>query len=383
MLDRTVKWMLQQKDDQGGWRQSSGRWGARAEIRNAYINWALTEAGYSDSIEAEIESSYQFAKTSDDPYLMALVANVLLEVGDQRGEFLVEKLLKMQQPDGLWIGKEYSVMNSQGFNLNLETSALAVMALLDSDQAGADKAVELAIMAISKNKTEYGFGSTQATILCIKALLDYADKQTVIANEGAIALYINDQLIQQLHYNTSNKNAAITFDDFSQHLKAGSQKLEVRFTESGKPIPFEIVVDYFSIIPKNNASACKLKLETKLPNTKVKQGESTRLSTVLTNMTEEVITSPIAIVGIPSGLSPQPWQLKALQEEQTIAHYEVTHNKVVFYLRELAVGEVKKIHLDLKADIPGKYQSPASNAYLYYENDVMAWVSPTMVEVLQ
>jgi hypothetical protein len=37
----------------------------------------------------------------------------------------------------------------------------------------------------------------------------------------------------------------------------------------------------------------------------------------------------------------------------------------------------------LKADIPGKYQSPASNAYLYYENDVMAWVSPTMVEVLQ
>jgi alpha-2-macroglobulin-like protein len=118
-----------------------------------------------------------------------------------------------------------------------------------------------------------------------------------------------------------------------------------------------------------------------LSNDKVKQGETTRLSTILTNRTKEVITSPIAIVGIPSGLSPQPWQLKALQEEQTIAYYEVMHNKVVFYLREMAAGEVKNIHLDLKAEIPGKYQGPASNAYLYYENDVMAWVPPTWVEV--
>jgi hypothetical protein len=39
------------------------------------------------------------------------------------------------------------------------------------------------------------------------------------------------------------------------------------------------------------------------------------------------------------------------------------------------------INLDLKAYIPGNYESPASTAYLYYTNELKSWVGGNKVEI--
>ena len=49
---------------------------------------------------------------------------------------------------------------------------------------------------------------------------------------------------------------------------------------------------------------------------------------------------------------------------------------MVFHYRGLDAGEQKVIGLDLKADIPGKYEAPASVAYLYYTNELQKWTKP-------
>jgi hypothetical protein len=46
---------------------------------------------------------------------------------------------------------------------------------------------------------------------------------------------------------------------------------------------------------------------------------------------------------------------------------------VVCYYRDLAPNETKQINLDLKAEIPGSYEAPASSAYLYYTNENKVW----------
>jgi hypothetical protein len=39
----------------------------------------------------------------------------------------------------------------------------------------------------------------------------------------------------------------------------------------------------------------------------------------------------------------------------------------------MAPKDVKEINLDLKAEMPGEYDAPASSAYLYYTNEYKTW----------
>ena len=86
-------------------------------------------------------------------------------------------------------------------------------------------------------------------------------------------------------------------------------------------------------------------------------------------------------MGIPAGLGIQPWQVKEMQEKNLFDFYEIKDGTVVFYFRQMEAGEVKNIHLDLKADLPGEYEAPASSAYLYYSNDAVVWSKPERVVV--
>ncbi len=89
----------------------------------------------------------------------------------------------------------------------------------------------------------------------------------------------------------------------------------------------------------------------------------------------------MAVVGIPSGLSAQPWQLKELQEKGTIGFYEVTDNYVIFYFRDMAPNAENSINLDLKAEVPGVYEAPASSGYLYYTNEYKCWSTTGKIRI--
>ena len=110
-------------------------------------------------------------------------------------------------------------------------------------------------------------------------------------------------------------------------------------------------------------------------------GETVRLTTTLKNKSAEGVPNPIAIIGIPAGLSIQPWQVKEMQEKNLFDFFEIKNGYVVFYFRGMGGSEIKNIHLDLKAEVPGEYEAPASSAYLYYENDMVVWDKPEKVEV--
>jgi hypothetical protein len=110
-------------------------------------------------------------------------------------------------------------------------------------------------------------------------------------------------------------------------------------------------------------------------------GDAVRLSTTLKNITNEGLPMSMAIVGIPGGLSPQPQQLKELQEKGIFDFYEIKDQYIAFYYRALPPNATKKIDLDLKADIPGNYESPASFAYLYYTPEYRNWHSAGTVKI--
>jgi len=81
----------------------------------------------------------------------------------------------------------------------------------------------------------------------------------------------------------------------------------------------------------------------------------------------------MAIIGVPAGFTAQPWQLKELQEKKVFDYYEIKGNNIAIYYRCMEPNAVKEIKLDLKAEMPGVYDAPASSAYLYYTNEFKSW----------
>jgi hypothetical protein len=89
----------------------------------------------------------------------------------------------------------------------------------------------------------------------------------------------------------------------------------------------------------------------------------------------------MAIIGIPAGLSPQIWQLKELRDKKIADYYEIFDGYVVLHYASLTANETREINLDLKADIPGTYEAPASSAFLYYTNENKDWDKPSKIVV--
>src|SRR5207247_2765474 len=80
MLDRTRAWLLSRRDGKGGFNMNAkaldsfGR--APVDTTNAYIVWALIESG-EKGLDKEIAAVKASAVSTEDSYIVALVANIL------------------------------------------------------------------------------------------------------------------------------------------------------------------------------------------------------------------------------------------------------------------------------------------------------------------
>ncbi len=373
IITRAAKWLLSRKDGKGGWTKNPNAlhsW-AVAEVTDAYIVWALCEAGYGSEIQSEIDKSYQDAIKSEDPYMMALVANALFKANDNRATKLVGELSKLQQKEGTFNGLTSSVTNSTGHSLTIETTSLAALAMMQA--GGYMTKVEKAVTTISAGKTYYGYGSTQGTVLALKTLLEYAKNSKKVAESGTLAVYVDGKKATSVAYTKGQKE--IVLPNIAKHLKEGKQQINLQYENTEMPLPLGLELTYTTRLPQNSAD-CPFGLETKLPKKKVKMGETIRLSTVLSNKTTKGQPMTMVMVGIPAGLSLQAWQLKEMQERGVFDYYELFEGYAVFHYEQIKANATKSIALDLKADIPGAYEAPASSAFLYYTNEHKTWAMP-------
>ncbi len=102
---------------------------------------------------------------------------------------------------------------------------------------------------------------------------------------------------------------------------------------------------------------------------------------MVTNKTDEILPTSIAIIGLPGGIEPRHDQLKELVKRGKIDAYEVRGREVVLYWRGLRKNEKVEVPISLIASVPGTYTGPASSAYLYYTNEHKKWVRGLKVEI--
>jgi len=384
MIDRSAEWILSQKDEKGGFKRNTqayhdfGR--ISDDVTNAYIVYAMSEAGFTN-LKIEFNASVKKALETKDAYLLAMMANTAFKMNDVKtADQIMNVLLPLQFKDGSWTGSTHSITYSQGQSLTIETTAITMMAILKS-QGKYTNELNNAVKYLVNSRSGYGvFSSTQGTILALKALTEFAKASKKTTEDGTIQIFVDGKKVAEKEYKAGDKGA-ITVDGLEQYLtKEGKHDIKVKYVGVKTPLPYSIAVNWNTTLP-NSQIECAVDLKTKLAQLTANVGETVRLSATITNKKSKDIPSTMVILGIPAGFSVQPWQLKELQEKQIFDYYEIKGNNIAIYYRGMGPNSVKQINLDLKAEMPGEYDAPASVAYLYYTNEFKTWCGTDKITI--
>jgi hypothetical protein len=382
MMARTAAWLKGRRDGKGGYQRNAraldsfGR--AAPEVTDAYITYSLVEAGERD-LQAEVAAQARVAAATGDAYVLALAAGTLLGSPGRKSEGIraAARLARMQAADGAWRNADHSITRSGGLNLHIETTSLAVLALLRAGGHGG--AVRRAVEWLNANRGGYGrWGATQATVLALKAMARYAESTAKSRGPGSVTVLVNGKAVAETEYE-AGRSEPIELKELGSHLRPGKNTIEI--LHGGKePMPYSLAVEYRSVKPASSPEAV-VDLQTSIDRTRLHMGENVRVRAVVKNRTSRGQPMALARVGLPGGLTFQIWQLKELKERDLIAFYETRAREVILYFRDLKPGEVKEIPLDLVATVPGEYVGPASSAYLYYTDDQKVWTGGFSVTV--
>ena len=204
MLKRTREYLLGQRDGKGGFKRNPyaiDTFGyAPQDVTNAYVVWSLTESerelAEKTDLKLEIDALVKMSEKDEfknDSYMMALVANSLLNV-DRRDEAkkLVGRMLKDLVKDGMATGSKVSVVRSGGRDLDIEATGLTILATLKLNEVENMPTLHRMVKWVSAQRGNYGgFGSTQSTILALKALIGYTKQFPRPTGGGTVTLWAN------------------------------------------------------------------------------------------------------------------------------------------------------------------------------------------------
>jgi hypothetical protein len=391
MMERTRQYLLSCRDGKGGFTRNPralDHFGhAPDHVTNAYIVWALTESDRDgkDDLAKELAALTEQAKNSVDPYFLALVANGQLNRG-QTGPAveLLRKLVGLQAKDGSLEGTSTSITGSAGRDLRIETTALAVLAWLKANQPGAfNPAVQSAVRWIGQQRGGHGaFGSTQSTILALKALIAFTQANKQTAEAGELSVYVGDRLVGKKAFPAGARDViGVDIPNAEALLKPGANEVRVEITGKNQ-FPYTLSWSYRSQQPAS-AADCAVKLSTKLSKAEAAEGESVRLTAAVANVSGKGQGMAVAVIGLPAGLQVPVDQKELIQlrDRGDVSAYELLGRAVVLYWRDLAPGKTIEVSFDLLGHVPGEFRGPASRAYLYYNSDAKSWAEPLVVKI--
>ena len=122
-----------------------------------------------------------------------------------------DALIKNQLPTGNVTQSLTSITSSMGENLVIESTAISVLAWMN-DQTRYSSSITSAVNYIVSKVSNSGlYGTTQATILSLKAITTYMKEFTQINGNGNFVLYLNGIKVQSIAFNSTNREA-IQFD---------------------------------------------------------------------------------------------------------------------------------------------------------------------------
>ncbi len=397
LIQRTQTYLLAQRDGNGGFKRNAraldsfGR--APDHVTNAYIVWALVESDPDDKEGMDLTKEFdalkkqakEHAEAKDDPYFLALVANSLMlrpaNGNREAAVAILDRIAEKHLKNGSVEGAKTSITRSGGRDLQIETTALAVLGWLRAGEPTKFiKPVKDATKWIGQQRGSYGgFGSTQSTILALKALIEHTRKSRRPAEDGEIRLTIGDKTFKKAF--TKSDQEVITLELPADAFKSGMNEATVEIT-TAQPYPFSLAWSCSTLKPQDTGK-CAVEIATKLDRKNAVEGETVKLDVSLKNRKNEGHGMAVAIVGLPGGtrIPADLKELTKLREDGKISYFEIRGRELILYWRSMAPNQTIDVSVGLICEVPGEYRGPASRGYLYYNADHKNWVDPLTIRI--
>src|SRR5258708_7133415 len=188
LILRTQEWLAGQQQGDGSWKPdasfinegATNRYNSDALRITAYIAWSLENTGYQGPA---VEKAKQFIEShmnvKMDAYTLAVLANFTVDYGKNRDftRQAMQLLLdaRTEKDEQAWWSADETSVYATGASATVETTGLAVQALLKWGEASGTARKAMSYIA-SKKDSSGTWGTTQATIMSLRALLLATEK---------------------------------------------------------------------------------------------------------------------------------------------------------------------------------------------------------------
>ncbi len=395
LISRTQQWLAGQQQEDGSWKPdtsfinegATNRYNSDLLRITAYIGWSLENTGYQGPAA---ERARQFVEkhmnAKMDAYTLAVVANFAADYAKDR-KFTHEAIqllldARTEKDDQAWWTADETGVYSTGQSASVETTGLAIQALLRSSEASGTARKALAYLASKKDA--YGtWGTTQATIMALRALLLATEKGAADVR-GTMVVLLNGKLAEQLVLTPDNNDLLHQFV-FKNFDAQGTTKVEMRFEGKGG-LAYQVVGSYF--LPwDQKPEKEELSIDLAYDRTTLAQDDIVTEKATLTNNLNKTANMVMVDLGIPPGFDLLSEDLQAYQEKSAgkksarLSKFNLTATQAILYFDSFAAKDTATLKFRLRAKYPIRARTFKSRIYEYYDPEVSAVARPVQLEV--
>jgi hypothetical protein len=392
LIARTRRWLLDQQRPDGSWDPEGHSFlGNPAErSRNQDLARVSTTAYIASSVfsgwaavpEARATFAYlqsQDITATDDPYVLALVAHGLLAIDPEgtAARLYLDRIesLKRTSTDGKLVWWEppdsrsnRSLFFGGGETRDIETTALAALALLNSGRS--PSIVRSALAWLVAHKDTHGtWGSTQATVLALKALVAGTGKPLGGDKPRQIAIVLDGAAVSQLAIPADQADVMRQFD-LSERFARGTQRLSI-VDRSGMDSGYQIVFSYHESgavdLAASASKAGPLTIRLDYDRTCLAVDETVTATATVANNRQEPAPMVILDLPIPAGFTLDTDDLAGMVKTGAVAKVQLTSRTAIIYVRGLDPGVPLTLRYRLRAGMPVKLTVPPARVYEYYD----------------
>jgi CD109 antigen len=322
----------------------------------AFVTIALTDYGLAEPHVVGAATQYlrdQMATVEHDAYALAIAALALARAGDPAADDALDRLFQIAMTDADGIHWQPHP---------IETTAYAALAMIERERPQANDAVKW--LSLQRNSLG-GYGTTQDTVMAIKALMMAARSQSRNVDLTVVAKGPGGDVFAEFVVNSENFDVLQTAE---LPLQSG---LELTATGAGD-VRYQLV-RRFNVLVSDDGIHNDMALDVDYDADHVEVDDIVNVTvTVRYTGRKEATGMMIVDVGVPTGFATVAESLEALLTEEIVTRFDVAGRKVILYLDGLTQGQQITFDFQVKARFPVRAIVPDSQAYAYYEPDVRA-----------
>jgi hypothetical protein len=386
VINRTREWLLKHQAADGSWADPEAPGPPPAEwkllltsyVASAMLSTADRPKGWKESKEhAALEKAVAYirlqAAAADSAYALALAANALAawdetDADARRSlEAIFRKLDRRKERMAGGEGFCYpssgsSLCHSRGEGLTIETTALVALAMVRAKRPALGVTQALAYLVKSRGPGGT-WGSTQATVLALKALL--AGAAGPHKGTTKFAVKVNGKPAAAGKVTPANSDLLQQFD-LTGRLKPGANEVSVD-VEGETTLLYQVAGRFYTPAARAvEPVAPPLEVAVAYDRTKLTTNDLLKAKATLRYNGKKPAYQVIVELPVPPAFTPQAAEFARMVEANRVQRFDVRPRTVVLYLEGVRPGAVHEFVYSLKAKYPVKAKAPAATAYEYY-----------------